>query len=54
MLELPIELQELVRLKGEHLTVCGKLPGETVLKPDYGCLQSLCCNADIIGGIEFY
>lgn len=54
VLELPIELQDLVRLKGEHLTVCGKLPGEAVLKPDYGCLQSLCCNADIIGGIEFY
>lgn len=54
VLALPIELRDLVRLKGEHLTVCGKLPGEAVLKPDYGCLQSLCCNADSIGGIEFY
>ena len=54
VLELPIELQDLVQLKGEHLAVCGKLLGETVLKPDYGCLQSLCCNADSIGGIEFY
>ena len=54
VLELPIELRDLVRLKGEHLTVCGKLPGEAVRKPDYGCLQSLCCNADCIGGVEFY
>lgn len=54
VLELPIELQDLVRLKGEHLTVCGRLPGETVLKPDCGCLQSLCCNVNSIGGIGFY
>lgn len=54
VLELPVELQDLVRLKGEHLAVCDKLPGETVLKPDYGCLRSLCCNADSIGILGFY
>ena len=54
VLELPADLQNAARFDDECLSICGDPPGESWQDPGFGCMHSLFCNAERIGGLEFY